>query len=818
MNYENILKKMTLEQKCVILSGADVFKTYAFELPEIPAIWFSDGPHGLRKQAGASDHLGLNPSEEATCFPTAAAAACSWDEALGEEIGESLGREAAAQGVNVVLGPGLNMKRNPLCGRNFEYFSEDPYLAGKMAASYIRGIQKNGLAACPKHFVVNNQETRRMVSDSIVDERTLREIYLTGFEIAVKEGHPKSIMSSYNLVNGVYANENKKLLTDILKNEWGFDGAVVTDWGGSNDHAEGVKAGSALEMPCPGLDSARELLNAVKKGSLSEKTIDARVSELLKLVYETNEALSKAKSTVRSGTGVSAENISEALFKKHHDLARTAAESCITLLKNEGSLLPLSKGTKVALIGDFAETPRYQGAGSSVVNTKFVENLLDCFRQGSAAELIGYAKGFDRLGAQNETLAGEAVTLAKKAEVVVLCLGLDEVQESEGLDRTGIRLAKNQTSLLKVLSAVNKNLVIVLSAGSVVETPWRKNCRALLYGGLLGEAGAGALYDVLTGKVNPAGKLAETWPENYRQVPSGKHFAGKGRTTEYRESIYIGYRYYQKVKAKTAFCFGHGLSYTTFTYSDISAGEKAVTFKIKNTGSRDGTEIAQLYISRPGKEVFSPVRELKGFARVSLKAGEEKEVTIQLDDKAFRYWNVKTDRWEIEGGTYTAAIGASCEDIRLTASFFAEGSNAAKPYEEALVPNYMKGTVTDISDEEFEVLLGHKIPENKSQIGRNMTIGELNHGKSPLGWIVWSILTVLLRRSMRKGQPDLNLLFMYNMPLRALAKMTNGMVSMGMVDGIVMEVKGFWFIGIVKVVKEFLVNIRENRKMKRRIL
>lgn len=807
MNYENILKKMTLEQKCVILSGADVFKTYAFESPEIPAIWLSDGPHGLRKQAGASDHLGLNPSEEATCFPTAAAAACSWDEALGEEIGEALGREAAAQGVNVVLGPGLNMKRNPLCGRNFEYFSEDPYLAGKMAAAYIRGIQKQGIAACPKHFAVNNQELRRMASDSIVDERTLREIYLTGFEIAVKEGHPKAIMSSYNLVNGVYANENKHLLNDILRKDWGFDGAVVTDWGGSNNHVAGAAAGSSLEMPAPGLDSARSLIRAVHDGSLSEETVNQRVAEVLKLVCETDKALRREHEKYSMPK----------LLKEHRSLAGRAAAGCMTLLKNDDGFLPFSKETKAALIGDFAKIPRYQGAGSSVVNVKNPENLLDCFLNKKDIHLLGYAKGFERLGQPSEALKQEAVTLAAKADVVIVCLGLDEIQESEGLDRTCMRLKQNQTDLLKALYAVNKNIAVVLFAGSAVETPWRKYCRSILYAGLSGEAGAGAVYDVLTGKVNPAGKLAETWPESYKQVPSGKHFAGKGRTVEYREGIYIGYRYYQKVKAKTAFCFGHGLSYTTFIYSDISAGEKAVTFKIKNTGSRDGTEIAQLYISRPGREVFSPVRELKGFARVSLKAGEEKEVTIQLDDKAFRYWNVKTDRWETEGGTYTAAIGASCEDIRLTASFFVEGSNAAKPYEEALVPNYMKGTVTDISDEEFEVLLGHKIPENKSQIGRNMTIGELNHGKSPLGWIAWSILTVLLRRSRRKGQPDLNLLFMYNMPLRALAKMTNGVVSMGMVDGIVMEIKGFWFIGIAKVVKEFIKNMKQNKIMKRRI-
>lgn len=616
MKMESILKEMTLEQKCVFLSGADVFKTYAFKQPEIPSIWLSDGPHGLRKQAGASDHLGLNPSEPATCFPTAVAMACSWDVALGEEIGEALGEEAAASGVNVVLGPGLNMKRNPLCGRNFEYFSEDPYLAGKMAAAYIRGIQKNGVSACPKHFAVNNQEICRMASDSIVDERTLREIYLTGFEIAVKEGHPKSIMSSYNLVNGVYANENKHLLMDILRKDWGFDGAVVTDWGGSNDHAAGVGAGSTLEMPAPGLDSARELMAAVREGRLSEKTLDARVHELLKLVFETNQALENFK--------VSNTDSADVMFEKHHKLAHRAASECMTLLKNEHHMLPLDENAKVALIGDFAKTPRYQGAGSSVVNMRRLDNLLDCMN-ASKVNLIGFAKGFDRLGRCDGSLEDEAVSLAKAADVVVLCLGLDEIQESEGLDRTNMRLQKNQTELLKRLSVVNKNIVVVLMAGSAVETPWRKYCRAILYASLSGQAGAGAILDVLTGKVNPGGKLAETWPEGYKQVPSRKHFAGEGRTVEYRESIYIGYRYYQKIKAKTAFCFGHGLSYTTFSYSDIHADEKNVTFTLKNTGGCDGTEIAQLYISRPGAEVFSPARELKGFARVFLKAGKKRK-------------------------------------------------------------------------------------------------------------------------------------------------------------------------------------------------
>jgi beta-glucosidase len=802
MNVKQIMKKLTLEQKCALLSGKDVFKTRDFKRAGIPSAWLSDGPHGLRKQAGPSDHLGLNPSEKATCFPTAATAACSWDVALGEEIGNALGEEAAAQGVNVVLGPGLNMKRNPLCGRNFEYFSEDPFLAGKLAAAYIRGIQKNGIGACPKHFAVNNQETRRMASDSIVDERTLREIYLTGFEIAVKEGRPKTIMTSYNQINGEYANENKHLLQEILRADWGYQGMAVTDWGCSNDHVLGVKMGSALEMPAPGLDSARELLEAVTSGKITEKDVDARVEELLKMVFSTNEAFEKKTGCVN--------------YKKHHDLAQKAAARSLTLLKNEDQILPIKKGTKVALIGDFASVPRYQGAGSSVVNVTRLDNLLDCMKK-SELNLIGFAKGFDRSGKKNEGLENEAVRLAEKAELVVLCLGLDEMQESEGLDRANMKMKQNQISLLKKINRINDNLAVVLFAGSAVETSWRKSCKGLLYAGLGGQAGAGAVMDVLTGKVNPGGKLAETWPEHYEDTPSVRHFAGRGHTVEYREGLYIGYRYYQKAKVKTAFPFGYGLSYTTFAYSDLKADKEKVTFCIKNTGTCDGSEIAQLYISSPGKEAFAPVRELKGFARVDLKAGESREVTIHLDDKAFRYWNVKTNRWETEGGAYTIYVGSNSENHPLSAVIEVESSGAPAPYTGKRLKHYEKGIVQNVPDEEFAALLGYPIPENKSRIDRNMTIGELNHGRSPVGWIIWLAVTCMLNRSKKRGQPDLNLLFMYNMPLRAIAKMTNGMVSMGMVDGMVLELKGFWLIGILKIGIEFLKNRYLNKAMEKRI-
>ena len=802
MKMQNIRKEITLEQKCALLSGAETFKTRGIPKHGIPQIWLSDGPHGLRKQAGESDHLGLNPSVPATCFPTASAVANSWDAALGEEIGAALGEEAAAQEVSVLLGPGLNMKRNPLCGRSFEYFSEDPYLAGKLAAGYIRGIQSKGVAACPKHFAVNSQETRRMASDSVVDERTLREIYLTGFEIAVKEGHPRSIMSSYNLINGEYANENKHLLMDILRGEWGFDGAVITDWGGSNDHALGVKNGSTLEMPAPGGDSVRELLAAVESGKIAEADIDARLSELLPLVFDTKAALDAAPREFDAAA--------------HHALARRAAEESLVLLKNEGALLPLAAGTKVAIIGDFAKNPRYQGAGSSMVNSTQVDVLLDKLID-SAVNVIGYQQGFDRHGKPDAALQKSACELAAQADTVVLCMGLDEIAESEGLDRSNLRLAQNQVELLQAVAAVNPKIVVVLYSGSVVETPWLDNCQALLYAALGGQAGAGAVADALTGKVNPCGKLAETWPLTYADVPSAADFATRRKTVEYREGLYIGYRYFTTAEKAVRFPFGYGMSYTTFAYSDMAADEQGVSLTVTNTGSVAGTEIVQLYVAKKNSALFRPARELKGFARVTLAPGEKQRITLTLDDKAFRFRNVKSNRWEIEGGEYELLVGASVEDIRLCEKITVHGTATVHPYEDKGLDCYYKGDVLRVSDADFEKLLGHPLPKGKTKIDRNLTLGELNHARSPLGWLVWLVLTILLDASYKRGKPDLNILFQYNMPLRALAKMTNGAISMGMVDGIVMELQGFWILGLVRVIYEAIKNVVLNAQMEKRL-
>ena len=802
MKHTDIITKLNLEQKCALLSGDTVFTTRGYKNAGVPSITLSDGPNGVRKQAGAADHLGLNPSVPATCFPTAATVACSWDPALGEEIGRAMGEEAAAQEVAVLLGPGLNTKRSPLCGRSFEYFSEDPYLAGKLAAGYIRGIQSKGVAACPKHFAVNSQETRRMASDSIVDERTLREIYLTGFEIAVKEGHPRSIMSSYNLVNGTYANENKHLLMEILRDEWGFDGAVITDWGGSNDHALGVKNGSTLEMPAPGGDSVRELLAAVESGKISESDIDARLSELLPLVFDTKAALDAAPREFDAAA--------------HHALARRAAEESLVLLKNEGSLLPLAAGSKVAVIGDFAKNPRYQGAGSSMVNSTQVDVLLDKLID-SELNVIGYQQGFDRHGKPDAALQKSACELATQADTVILCMGLDEIAESEGLDRSNLRLAQNQVDLLQAVAAVNPKIVVVLYSGSVVETPWLDNCQALLYAALGGQAGAGAVADALTGKVNPCGKLAETWPLAYADIPSAADFATRRKTVEYREGLYIGYRYFTTAEKAVRFPFGYGMSYTMFAYSDMAADEQGVSLTVTNTGSVAGTEIVQLYVAKKNSELFRPVKELKGFARVTLAPGEKQRITIMLDDKAFRFWNVKANRWEIEGGEYELLVGASVEDIRLCEKISVHGTATVHPYEDVDLDCYYKGNVLSVSDADFEKLLGHPIPDGKTKIDRNLTLGELNHARSPLGWLVWLVLTILLDASYKRGKPDLNILFQYNMPLRALAKMTNGAISMGMVDGIVMELQGFWILGLVRVIYEAIKNVVLNAQMEKRL-
>ena len=557
-------------------------------------------------------------------------------------------------------------------------------------------------------------------------------------------------------------------------------------------------------MPCPGGDSIRELMKAVKDGKVTEADLDARLDELLELVLSTHAAVEKAPRTFDAAA--------------HHALARRAAAESIVLLKNKDGILPLKAGEKLAVIGDFAQTPRYQGAGSSAVNALQVDALLDCIKaDDSGISFVGYASGFDRQGAADPKKQEEAVSLAKQADTVLLCLGLDELRESEGLDRADMALAENQQQLLDAVAAVNPNVVVLLSAGAPVETPWVGRCKALVYGALGGQAGAGAAADILTGKLCPCGKLSQTWAKAHDDTPAKANFGGEGRNVEYREGLYVGYRYYQTAGVKPAFPFGYGLSYTTFEYSGLKADETGVTLTVTNTGSAAGAEIVQLYVAKPDAKVFRPEQELKGFAKVSLAPGESKTVTIALDDKAFRYWNVKTNAWEVEGGSYQLRVGASSVDIRLTADITVKGTNAPDPYAGLSLTHYVSGQITYVTDAEFEALLGHPIPEDVVRIDRNMTLGEMDHGRSPLGWLAQKVLRSRLDASFAKGKPDLNTVFQYNMPLRALAKMTNGMVSMGMVDGLVWELKGFWLVGIVRVIYEFIKNAILNAQLKKRL-
>ena len=804
MKHEEMIKKMTLEEKAAFLSGKGEWQTWDFERLGIPSMYCSDGPHGIRKQAGAGDHLGLNPSLPATCFPTAATMANSWDPALGEEIGRALGEEARVQDVHVVLGPGLNIKRSPLCGRNFEYFSEDPYLAGKMAAGYVRGIQSKGRYACPKHFAVNSQELRRMAMNAVVDERTLREIYLTGFEIAVKEGGAKALMTSYNQVNGTYSNENTHLLKDILREEWGYEGIVITDWGGSNDHVKGVAAGSDLEMPTPGMDSARQIVKAVQENRIPEEDVDACVDRLLDAVLTL--------------TGRQEEKPSEFDKEAHHALAKKAAAQSAVLLKNQEDILPLKPGTHVALIGDFAFEPRYQGAGSSMVNTIKLDKMSELIG-GYDLTVVGMARGYKRDGEVDTVLEKEAVDLAQSVDVVLYCFGLDELSESEGVDRTHMRIPQNQITLLETMARVNENIVGILSAGAVVEMPWHTSLKALLHGYLYGQAGAGAMLDIITGKVNPSGRLNETYPVRYEDTPAFKYFPSEERNSEYREALYVGYRYYDTAKVRVLYPFGFGLSYTEFQYRDLTVNPEGAEFTLTNTGNRDGAEVAQLHIGMKDGKVFRPAKELKGFQKVFLKAGESRRVHIPFDDKTFRYWNVRTDQWETEGGTYTIMIGASCLDIRLRTETEIEGTTDTYPYYTNRMPSYYSGLIGQVEDQEFQELLGYPIPSGKwnGDLTVNDAICQMYYAKSPAARFVYKKLTQMKKKSEDAGKPDLNILFIYNMPFRAIAKMTGGMVSMEMVEGIVTMVNGHLLRGLGHTIAGFFRNQRQNRKYVKQI-
>lgn len=698
---EELCAKMTLEEKAGLCSGSDFWHTKPIERLGIPAMMVSDGPHGLRKQKEEGDHLGVNDSIKAVCFPTGCTIAASFDRDLIREMGEALGTSCQAEGVGVILGPAVNIKRSPLCGRNFEYYSEDPCVAGEMAASYIEGVQSKNVGTSIKHFMANSQETRRMSSDSRVDERTMREIYLPAFETAVKKSHPWTVMCSYNRINGTYAAENNWLLTEVLRDEWGFDGFVVSDWGAVNDRVAGIKAGLDLEMPPSFGVNDRLIVEAVKNGTLDEKVLDETVIRILNIIYRYMENRDKT-----------------AVFDRdaQHDLGRKAAEESLVLLKNEG-VLPLKKEQKIAVIGQYAKTPRYQGGGSSHINSYKVSGMLDFVRD---MENITYAQGYDdsleaSAGMADDhkakTLLEEAVRAAKEAETAVIFAGLPDSFESEGYDRKHMRMPDSQNLLIHEVAKVQPNTIVVLHNGSPVEMPWADEVKGILEAYLGGEAVGEAEYNILFGKVNPSGKLAETFPMRLEDNPSYLYYIGEGDTTEYREGIFVGYRYYDKKKMQVLFPFGHGLSYTEFAYSNLRLecgdqktsgsiiGSSSVTdaqnmddilkiedidwmtvsVDVTNTGSVEGKEVVQLYIADDESSVIRPVKELKGFEKVSLKPGETKTVSIELDSRAFAYYHTQLKKFFVESGIFSILVGSSSRDIRGEAKVYVKGTRVYRP-------------------------------------------------------------------------------------------------------------------------------------------
>ena len=802
------LEELSVLEKAAMLSGASEWDSRGNERAGIPSFVMSDGPHGVRRQLGAGDHLGLGQSKPATCFPTAGTVANSWDPALAEEMGEALGKEAHDLDVNVLLGPGLNIKRNPLCGRNFEYYSEDPQVAGHMAAGLVKGIQSNGISACPKHFAVNSQELRRQASNSVIDERTMREIYLTAFEITVREAHPWTIMTSYNEVNGVYAHENKHLLQEILRDEWGFDGMVVSDWGGSNSAVDAVKAGGSLEMPSPGFTSVRELVGAVQAGTLAEADLNARAAEVAKI----------ARLTKTEGVGRD-DLLKDDIAVAHHAVARHVAENSSVLLKNVDGTLPLPAGVNVAVVGDMAKVARFQGSGSSKVNATREENLLDELTRTEGVNVAGYAQGYDRQGARNQGLIDEAVALAGKADVVVAVVGLDERSESEGLDRSTMAIPQVQNDMVDALVATGKPVVIVLIAGSPVELPWYDGVSAILYIGLSGQAGASATANALTGKVNPSGHLAETWPIQYADAPNSGWYPAIGRDAIYREGPFVGYRYYTTAGVPVRFPFGYGLSYSSFSYADLKVDDNGVEFTVTNDSDVPGATVAQLYVRGPKGGVLRPDRELKGFVKVQLDAHESKTVRIEFDRYTFRHFDTESNAWHVESGEWTLMVGANVEDILLTATHEVKGDVDPKPADPAL-GSYLTGKVKEVTDDEMTALFGHWVvaPGKPVTFGANDPISSWVDSK---GFVARTVAKVLTNReeSVREktGQPDLNTLFILNMPPRAMSKMTQGMIDSAMVQAIVKIANRHTFRGIGSFIAGFFRNQSANKRTEKEL-
>ena len=774
MDIEKILNQMTLEDKIALCSGANFWETKKYETYGIPSLFMCDGPHGLRKQENAADMLGVNNSRPATCFPAEVTTAGSWDPELLEQIGAAIGEEAKEQGVGLVLGPGANLKRNPLCGRNFEYFCEDPYLAGKLAAGFIRGVEAQGIGTSLKHFAANSQELSRFTSDSVMDNRTLRELYLTAFEIAVKEGKPSTVMCAYPKLNGTHCSDHKALLTDILRDEWGFDGMVVTDWGAMNDRIEGFRAGCDLNMPGGSDYMEKEVLAAVKAGTLPESCVDDSARRVLKLVFRAAETLNEQASCD---------------YEAHHTLAKRAAIEGAVLLKNEDGILPLKPDAKIAVIGAMAKSIRYQGAGSSHINPTKLSQPLD--------HLPGamYAPGCDDRGDTTEELIAEAVETAKNAEIAVVFAGLPDRYESEGFDRDNMKMPEGHLRMIEAVTAVNPNTIVVLLCGSAVECPWADRVKGILYMGLPGQAGGEAIADLLYGRANPSGKLAESWPYRYEDVPSSEIY-GKTADALYQEGIYVGYRYYDKSGVPVRWPFGYGLSYTEFAYSDLTVSGNTVSVTVKNTGNFAGAEVVQLYIGAPQDGLHRPVRELKGFQKVFLQPGESRTVTFGLTDRSFALWH---EGWKVPAGQYTVSVGG------LTASIEKHGEILPIPAWQT--GSWYQNCTGKPNQPDWETMLGrHYEPPvlKKGSFTMDNTVMEMKDYS-----LMMKIMFKAVEATIAKGfggkkdyeNPEFRMLMNSSAgsPLRSM--MISGGIKGGVMPGMLEIANGHFFRGIWKMIK-----------------
>ena len=780
MNTKEILKKMTLEDKISLCTGKDFWRTVAMEKYGIPSIMVSDGPHGVRCQTEDADMMGINQSLPATCFPTAVTAGATWNKDLYYREGEAIGKEAAALGVSVVLGPGCNIKRNPLGGRNFEYISEDPYVAGKMAAAFINGVQSVGVGTSLKHFAVNSQEYKRMNGDSRLDERTYREIYLAPFETAVKEAHPSTVMCSYNKINGIHASDNKELLTDILRDEWGFDGLVVTDWGALNDRIEAYKAGCDLNMPGGADYMNKAAINAVKSGELDEALIDASVERILNLIAKSAD--------------VKKQNVD---FDAHHKLAKEIALEGAVLMKNEDNTLPLSD-EDIVIIGSMARDIRYQGSGSSHINPTKISSVCDAMPNAPFCD-VG-----DAIGRISDKEINTAVNMAKKHKTAIVIIGLPNSYESEAFDREHMRLPDGYNTLCNAVSEANSNTVVVLLGGSVMELPWADKVKSILYMGLPGQAGGEAIADILLGRTSPSGKLAESWPISYDDVVCRDCFSV--RDPEYKESIYVGYRYYDKADKTVRYPFGHGLSYTNFLYSNMIIDGRMVSVDVKNIGSVAGKEVVQLYVAPKTKGIFRPMRELRGFEKISLNPGESKTVHFTLDDRSFAVWNAG---WTIPHGEYVIEIGSSSRDIRLSESITIDGVSLDAPVWQK--DSWYETPVGTPTREEWEKLMGQSIPPSKEPKKGQFTMDNtcLEMKKYSFMLKIQYMITKKIVSKGIDGKKDMSnpaykmmLTSAVDCPMRSAVISSGGMMSESLARGMVLMANGKFFKGIAAMLKK----------------